>query len=139
MFHTRAAPSSPSHPTHLPSREKATAQTPKEPVQTPAADPSREATATLPLLPQFSDGKAGGASFTFDFTNDNAKTFDTAIYRESAHLIFDGQDYRTLPLAQNGVAVEERRTWERGGQSVYFRDPERHLIEIATPGVWSIY
>ena len=86
---------------------KATAQTPKEPVQTPAAEPSREGTATLPLLPQFSDGKAGGASFTFDFTNDNAKTFDTAIYRESAHLIFDGQDYRTLPLAQNGVALLE--------------------------------
>ena len=42
-------------------------------------------------------------------------------------------------LAENGIAVEERRTWELGGQSVYFRDPVRHLIEIATPGVWSIY
>jgi catechol 2,3-dioxygenase-like lactoylglutathione lyase family enzyme len=42
-------------------------------------------------------------------------------------------------LAENGIAVEEKRTWERGGQSVYFRDPDRHLIELATPGVWSIY
>jgi catechol 2,3-dioxygenase-like lactoylglutathione lyase family enzyme len=42
-------------------------------------------------------------------------------------------------LAQNGIVVEERRTWEQGGQSLYFRDPDRHLIEIATPGVWSIY
>ena len=42
-------------------------------------------------------------------------------------------------LAENGIAVEERRTWELGGVSVYFRDPDRHLIEIATPGVWSIY
>lgn len=42
-------------------------------------------------------------------------------------------------LAQNGIAVEEKRTWELGGQSVYFRDPDRHLVEIATPGVWSIY
>ena len=42
-------------------------------------------------------------------------------------------------LAQNGIAVEEKRTWERGGQSLYFRDPDRHLIEVATPGVWSIY
>ncbi len=42
-------------------------------------------------------------------------------------------------LAENGIAVEEKRTWELGGQSVYFRDPDRHLIEIATPGVWSIY
>ena len=42
-------------------------------------------------------------------------------------------------LSERGVAVEERRTWERGGRSVYFRDPDRHLIELATPGVWSIY
>jgi catechol 2,3-dioxygenase-like lactoylglutathione lyase family enzyme len=42
-------------------------------------------------------------------------------------------------LAENGIAVEEKRTWELGGQSLYFRDPYRHLIEIATPGVWSIY
>ena len=42
-------------------------------------------------------------------------------------------------LGENGIAVEEKRTWELGGESVYFRDPDRHLIEIATPGVWSIY
>ena len=42
-------------------------------------------------------------------------------------------------LAENGIAVEEKRTWERGGQSLYFRDPDRHLIEVVTPGVWSIY
>jgi catechol 2,3-dioxygenase-like lactoylglutathione lyase family enzyme len=42
-------------------------------------------------------------------------------------------------LAGNGIAVEEKRTWEPGGQSLYFRDPDRHLLEVATPGVWSIY
>jgi catechol 2,3-dioxygenase-like lactoylglutathione lyase family enzyme len=42
-------------------------------------------------------------------------------------------------LAENGISIEEKRSWELGGQSVYFRDPDRHLIEIATPGVWSIY
>jgi len=42
-------------------------------------------------------------------------------------------------LAENQIAVEERRSWELGGQSLYFRDPDRHLLEIATPGVWSIY
>lgn len=42
-------------------------------------------------------------------------------------------------LTENGIAVEEKRKWELGGQSIYFRDPDRHLIEIATPGVWSIY
>jgi catechol 2,3-dioxygenase-like lactoylglutathione lyase family enzyme len=42
-------------------------------------------------------------------------------------------------LARNGVAVTERRTWDRGGRSIYFRDPDGHLIELATPGVWSNY
>jgi catechol 2,3-dioxygenase-like lactoylglutathione lyase family enzyme len=42
-------------------------------------------------------------------------------------------------LADNGLAIEERRTWERGGVSLYFRDPDRHLLEVASPGVWSIY
>jgi catechol 2,3-dioxygenase-like lactoylglutathione lyase family enzyme len=42
-------------------------------------------------------------------------------------------------LAENGIAVEEKRVWELGGCSLYFRDPDRHLIEVATPGVWSIY
>ena len=42
-------------------------------------------------------------------------------------------------LAGNGIAVEEKRTWELGGHSLYFRDPDRHPIEVATPGVWSIY
>jgi catechol 2,3-dioxygenase-like lactoylglutathione lyase family enzyme len=42
-------------------------------------------------------------------------------------------------LAGNGIAIEEKREWERGGVSLYFRDPDRHLLELATPGVWSIY
>jgi catechol 2,3-dioxygenase-like lactoylglutathione lyase family enzyme len=42
-------------------------------------------------------------------------------------------------LARNGIAVEEKHAWERGGWSLYFRDPDRHLLEVATPGVWSIY
>lgn len=39
-------------------------------------------------------------------------------------------------LAEHGMEVEERRTWDHGGQSLYFRDPDGHLLEVATPGVW---
>jgi len=42
-------------------------------------------------------------------------------------------------LKEKGIAVEEKRTWDLGGWSLYFRDPDRHLIELATPGVWSVY
>jgi len=37
------------------------------------------------------------------------------------------------------VAIEGRTRWPRGGQSVYFRDPDGHLLELATPGLWAIY
>jgi catechol 2,3-dioxygenase-like lactoylglutathione lyase family enzyme len=42
-------------------------------------------------------------------------------------------------LEAQGVPIEQIRDWPRGGRSVYFRDPDGHLVELATPGVWSIY
>jgi len=42
-------------------------------------------------------------------------------------------------LAQNGVPIESRVTWARGGKSIYFRDPDQHALELLTPGVWPIY
>jgi catechol 2,3-dioxygenase-like lactoylglutathione lyase family enzyme len=42
-------------------------------------------------------------------------------------------------LYEKGITVEEKRTWKSGGWSLYFRDPDRHLLELATPGTWSIY
>ena len=42
-------------------------------------------------------------------------------------------------LAQQDIAIEERKAWDRGGVSLYFRDPDQHLLELATPGIWSIY
>jgi catechol 2,3-dioxygenase-like lactoylglutathione lyase family enzyme len=42
-------------------------------------------------------------------------------------------------LAKAGVALEGRTQWPRGGTSVYFRDPDGHLLELATPGLWEGY
>lgn len=42
-------------------------------------------------------------------------------------------------LIREGVALESRVTWPRGGVSLYFRDPDRHSVEVATPGLWPSY
>lgn len=42
-------------------------------------------------------------------------------------------------LAEHGIAVEGRVRWPRGGTSIYFRDPDGHLLEFATPGLWANY
>jgi catechol 2,3-dioxygenase-like lactoylglutathione lyase family enzyme len=42
-------------------------------------------------------------------------------------------------LGDQGVAIEGRTDWPRGGHSVYFRDPDGHLLELVTPGVWPTY
>jgi catechol 2,3-dioxygenase-like lactoylglutathione lyase family enzyme len=42
-------------------------------------------------------------------------------------------------LQEQNVAIESTVRWPRGGQSLYFRDLDNHLIELSTPGVWSIY
>lgn len=42
-------------------------------------------------------------------------------------------------LEQHGVAIESRVDWPLGGTSIYFRDPDGHLVELATPGMWPVY
>ena len=42
-------------------------------------------------------------------------------------------------LAAADVAIESTTRWPRGGTSIYFRDPDGHLVEIATPGLWRGY
>ena len=42
-------------------------------------------------------------------------------------------------LTSRGVPIEGRTDWSRGGRSIYFRDPDGHLLELATPGLWTVY
>jgi catechol 2,3-dioxygenase-like lactoylglutathione lyase family enzyme len=42
-------------------------------------------------------------------------------------------------LTEKGVPIEARTDWPRGGKSIYFRDPDNHLLELVTRGVWRIY
>jgi catechol 2,3-dioxygenase-like lactoylglutathione lyase family enzyme len=60
-----------------------------------------------------------------------------------AHLAF-AIDAADLPgwethLGRLGITIESRVRWERGGQSLYFRDPDDRLVELATPGLWPSY
>jgi catechol 2,3-dioxygenase-like lactoylglutathione lyase family enzyme len=49
-------------------------------------------------------------------------------------------------LRESGVEIESRVDWAKvpwegrlprtSGRSIYFRDPDAHLLELVTPGVW---
>jgi catechol 2,3-dioxygenase-like lactoylglutathione lyase family enzyme len=61
----------------------------------------------------------------------------------AGHLAF-AVSSETLPdwrmrLRQRGVEIESEVRWERGGTSIYFRDPDNNLLELATPGIWANY
>jgi catechol 2,3-dioxygenase-like lactoylglutathione lyase family enzyme len=42
-------------------------------------------------------------------------------------------------LRAHGVAIESTVRWPLGGTSLYFRDPDGHLVEVITPGCWEVY
>lgn len=42
-------------------------------------------------------------------------------------------------LSTHSVEMESRVVWPRGGFSLYFRDPDGHLLELVSPGCWAIY
>jgi len=59
------------------------------------------------------------------------------------HLAF-AIDTAALPewearLGELGIEIESRVVWERGGVSLYFRDPDNRSVEVVTPGIWPCY
>lgn len=42
-------------------------------------------------------------------------------------------------LSAQGIMIESRVEWDRGGVSLYFRDPDGHSVELATRGTWATY
>jgi catechol 2,3-dioxygenase-like lactoylglutathione lyase family enzyme len=42
-------------------------------------------------------------------------------------------------LSHLGLEIESRVRWDRGGTSLYFRDPDGRSVELATPGIWTSY
>jgi len=42
-------------------------------------------------------------------------------------------------LIEVGVTMRGEMRWPRGGRSLYFEDPDGHVLELATPGLWPTY
>lgn len=40
-------------------------------------------------------------------------------------------------LTCTGVPIRAEMTWPKGGRSLYFDDPDGHVLELATPGLWA--
>jgi catechol 2,3-dioxygenase-like lactoylglutathione lyase family enzyme len=63
--------------------------------------------------------------------------------RGAGHFAFaiapDALDPWRTRLREHGIEIESEMHWERGGTSLYFRDPDENLVELATPGVWANY
>ena len=75
-----------------------------------------------------------GGSLDHETPHDGSGPVHVAFAIPAEHL-----DAWEAHLAAHGVAVENRTKWPLGGTSLYFRDPDGHLLELATPGVWQNY
>ena len=41
-------------------------------------------------------------------------------------------------LARQGVTILSEVRWPKGGRSLYFKDADGNVLELATPGLWPI-
>ncbi|MBX3388292.1 MAG: VOC family protein [Phycisphaeraceae bacterium] len=84
--------------------------------------------------------KKGGSTSTLTFAGGSIPPHDA---QGTTHFAFaipeaDLTAWRTH-LASLRISIESEMNWERGGTSLYFRDLDGHLLELATPGVWPTY
>ncbi len=56
------------------------------------------------------------------------------ISRKAAHT--PNKTARRERLAKHDVDLLSEISWETGARSLYFRDPDGHMIELATAGIW---
>lgn len=84
--------------------------------------------------------KRGGSTQTLTFPGGTIPPHDS---QGTTHFAF-AIDQSDLPawrthLASLHIPIESEMAWDRGGTSLYFRDPDHHLLELVTPGVWPTY
>lgn len=51
----------------------------------------------------------------------------------------DSYDAWRNHLRSAGVVERGEMRWKGGGRSFYFEDPDGHVLEVATPGLWPNY
>lgn len=51
----------------------------------------------------------------------------------------DAYDAWKTRLETHGVPLRGEMSWPAGGRSLYFEDPDGHVLELATPGLWANY
>jgi catechol 2,3-dioxygenase-like lactoylglutathione lyase family enzyme len=63
--------------------------------------------------------------------------------RGPLHMAFriaaDSYDAWRRHLVSAGVPMRGEMRWPAGGRSLYFEDPDGHVLELATPGLWPNY
>ena len=82
------------------------------------------------------DGSTDGVPFAGGFIpgSNSAGTTHFAFAIDAIHYHHWKQHLDSI-----AIPIESEVRWERGGRSLYFRDPDGHLVELATPLLWPTY
>ena len=82
----------------------------------------------------------GGSTNPIEVTGGLIPPHDGAGHLHMAFAISEDRfDEWLLYLRNHEIPVESQVKWPLGGRSIYFRDPDGHLLELITPGCWSAY